>query len=282
MAPDTDRGHIARCTADVANRARRWVGLAPRAPIPIADAWAVAVALLRPTGPVPRLGLLRTSRAAGGRSACEGRHFTAIAAPREWDGTYVVAMGSGFHFDPVFWRRLLHVDHVAPGARGMRIRPATLTADMGPGALMLVTPGAEPAGRCPRDLAAPGATRPLSHPLDFDIGVIVAALRIAADEAGPGAALLRSRAGRRAVDGILVCQQADGDEEPPDPFAATGLGRILQHAMWAPTQGATYLVVAAADNLSWTFGVIDANGAAASRIRSLAIPSPGAAGPVTV
>ena len=147
---------------------------------------------------------------------------------------------------------------------------------------MLVTLGAEPAGRCPRDVAAPGAARPLAHPLDFDTGVIVAALRAAANDAGTSAALLRGRAARQTVDGILVCQQADGDPESSNPNATTGYARLLQHAMWAPTQGATYLVVAAADTLSRAFGVIDANSAAASQIRSLATPSPGAAGPVTL
>ena len=249
LPPDSDRGHVARCTADVAKQTRLWVGLRADAALPIADAWAVAVALLRPSGPVPRLALLRTTRAAGGRQVCEGCHLSVIAAPRDWDGAYAVAVGTGAHFDPILWRRLLHIDHLAPGGRHRCLAPASLTTDMGPGALMLVTLGAEMAGRCPRSAASPGAVRPLSHPLDFDAGVISAALRIAAGDAGASASLLRGRADRQAVDGVLVCQQADGDHQDPGADTNTDMTRLPQHAMWAPTRGATYLVIAAGDNL---------------------------------
>ena len=282
LAADADRGHVAHCTVDIAKQTRRWVGIDANAVLPIADAWAVAVALLRPTGPVPRLALLRTARAGGRRQVCEGRHLSVIAAPRAWDGTYAVAVGTGAHFDPIFWRRLLHIDHIAPGGRHRCIAPASLTTDMGPGALMLVSLGAEMAGRCPRSAASPGAARPLSHPLDFDAGVISAALRIAADSAGACASLLRTRAERRAVDGVLVCQQADGGPQDPGAETDTNITRLLQHAMWAPAPGATYLVVAAADNLSWVVGVVGANSAAANRIRGWAPSSTGAAGPVTL
>ena len=93
---------LASHTASIANITRGWLGFPPDAEIPIADAWVVGVIELRLSGPVPRLALFKTSLPRGAdRRACEGRHITVIAAPRPWDGTYVAAVGSGSHFDPV-------------------------------------------------------------------------------------------------------------------------------------------------------------------------------------
>ena len=277
---DADLGAIDRFTADIAVTSRRWAGLHAASDIPLADAWMVGVALVRPVGAVPRLLMLTTylrGDAQHRHRVAEGRHVTVIAAPRQWDGTYVVAIGSGSHFDPVVWRHLAQSSWVAPGSTGVVFRPPTMTTDMGPSACALVLLGAVWLGSCSRAAATDGALRLLVDPLDYDQGVVATALRLIAATAHDPPFPLAPHADAGRVDGILACRQ-------PDAFPMTAgrthqfLDHLLHHALWAPTAGATRFLLIAGDEFRWVLGTIDADSMATDCMGSIAVRHQGASG----
>ena len=117
---------------------------------------------------------------------------------------------------------------------------------------------------------------------DFDAGVIGAALDAASRTAGTAAPLPRCRSRAGKVDGVLICRQPDSY-----PFADRASTRdLLTHlhhnALWAPTIGATYLVVVAADDEQWIAGILDNGSAGATLLSEAAIHTSEAAGLVTV
>jgi len=279
LPSDASAATLDSATFRVAASARLWGGLACGTLVGIADTWIAAVIALRPVGPVPRLAVFRVdfNRRVGDRTS-EGRYISVISAPRAWDGTYVAAVGSGSHFDPIWWIRLTHSSAVAPGGIRTLVRTPTLNADMGPAACVLLSLGAQFIGRCAREDALAGAERPLEDDLDYDQGVLLRALSLMVTTAGSASALLTQRMSARKIDAVLVCQQ-------PDWFPLSGSGddayfrQLLLHALWAPSPGATYLVVIACDQFAWLAGIIGASSTAARSISGFAANNQGAAGP---
>ena len=119
---------------ELARRVRAWARIDELGIVPIADAWWALMGDIRGLAVQPYMIVL----------AAEGCHVKGdmtqiIAGPGPWDGGYVAVVGSGGHFDPLWWP--------VPGGRSARIpRPAIqipsgcghMITDAGPAAAIML------------------------------------------------------------------------------------------------------------------------------------------------
>ena len=101
---DITLGEFAHCL-------RKWIGLAPGDFMPIADAWWMVSAHVYGIAAQPRLLVLCTAR-----RDIRDPDVSAITGPGAWDGSYVLAIGTGAHFDPIRWENNRHKTPICPNA----------------------------------------------------------------------------------------------------------------------------------------------------------------------
>ena len=101
---DISLGEAAHCV-------RRWAGLATGDFMPIADAWWMISAHAYGIAAQPRLLVLCTAN-----RDIRDPDVSAIAGTGSWDGTYVLAIGTGAHFDPILWEGNRRRTPICPNA----------------------------------------------------------------------------------------------------------------------------------------------------------------------
>ena len=121
----------------LANEVRAWLRLQAGDTIPIADAWWLIAARTFGVQPQPRLLILNTSA-----QVVRDLDLTVAIGSGVWDGRYVTAVGTGSHFDPLWWRQGSALQAIATGQIqehfGNRI---SLQTDAGPAAAFLIGTG---------------------------------------------------------------------------------------------------------------------------------------------
>ena len=121
----------------LAHAMRAWLRLQAGDTIPIADAWWLIAARAFGVHPQPRLLILNT-----GARVVRDPDLTVAIGPGIWDGRYVAAVGSGSHFDPLWWRQGNAIQAIATGQVQERLSSRiTLQTDAGPAAAFLIGTG---------------------------------------------------------------------------------------------------------------------------------------------
>ena len=146
----------------LAHEVRTWIRVGAGDLIPIADAWWLVAARAFGTRQQPRLLMLDTQ----GRTVRDS-DITVAIGPGAWNGEYVFAVGTGRHFDPIWWRH----DGALRATTTSRVSQhyanrISLQTDAGPAAAFLIGVGATTRAR--------SGLHPAAWPDALDAGTVTA------------------------------------------------------------------------------------------------------------
>ena len=118
----------------IAYSVRCWLGDPSAKPLALADVWWLAMAYTAGHSPQPRLLQLEA-----GRGVVQLGDVTTVVGPGPWDGRLMAAIGTGTHFDPLFWGdRTQPCSWVPAEAAGTLGQAAGSALEMGPAAALLI------------------------------------------------------------------------------------------------------------------------------------------------